>query len=239
MAPTKILSRYDYSPRATNLTKRDEMSSATIARNVFIMGSSGFAREIKTYVVEATHSPEENIFFVDDSSKDALSVAQYHQKVNGDSAAVTILGSGRPEVKARMLTQVRTKFFKLIHPSAMVSPTATVDLGTVVAPGAVVSVNTIVGEHVLLNYNCTIGHDSIVGSLAVISPNASIGGWVTVGEGAYVGSGAQIKEKLTVGNGSVVGMGAVVTKDIPAGHIAIGVPARIYTPDEWAAHQNL
>jgi len=203
-----------------------------IQRKYYIMGSSGFAREIKAYIREL-HVPQDNIVFVDDNSSDAIGINKYHEEVNLDRSAVTILGSGKPEIKIKMLKQVVGHFYKLIHPRSIVSPLATVGIGSVIAPGAVVSPHSIVSEHVLINYNSTVGHDAIIGSLAVVSPNASIGGWVRIGEGTYIGSGAQIREKLDIGHNVVVGMGAVVTKDVPDTHVAIGNPAKLYTKEEW------
>jgi sugar O-acyltransferase (sialic acid O-acetyltransferase NeuD family) len=200
-------------------------------KRFFILGSSGFAREIKAYIIESLHIPSENVTFVDDSSNDAINVNKYHEIV--DNSCVTILGSGRPEIKRLMIGEARGHFFKLVHPRANASVFSTIGIGSVIAPGAVISPHAIIGEHVLINYNATVGHDSIIGSLAVVSPNASIGGWTRIGEGSYVGSGAQVRERLDVGTNVMIGMGAIVTKNIPNGHVAIGNPAKTFTKEEW------
>lgn len=200
----------------------------------YILGSSGFAGEIKAYLIDVLHTPPEAVVFVDDNSKDAISVAEYHERVNVDPSALSIMGSGKPEIKRKMLDQIKEQVFRLVLPASVVSKTSSVGDGSVVAPGAVVSPNTSIGKHVLVNTNASVGHDSVIGDFCVISPNAATGGWLSIGEGAYIGAGALVRERLTIGAWSVVGMGAVVTKDVPDGCIAVGNPAAMYTKDEWA-----
>jgi len=209
------------------------MSFSSSQTAFYILGSSGFAREIWAYLIDILKLREKQIFLVDDNSADAITVALYHQRIADGTPSATILGSGRPEIKIKMLKEARGPIFKFVHPRSTVSSFAKIGEGSIIAPGAIVSPRSTVEKHTLINYNSTIGHDVLIKDLAVVSPNASVGGWVVVGEGAYIGSGAQIREKLSVGDWSVVGMGAIVVKKVPPNCVAIGNPAKIYTSDEW------
>ena len=189
---------------------------------LFIMGSGGFAKELRSYF-QTTFSDEYVIHLVDKrKGSGIISLSQYYKN---HRAGRSIMGVGKPEIKKKILTQIKEPFITFIHPQA-ITIQANIGRGVVIAPGAVIAPNATVHDHVLINYNATIGHDAIINPLAVVSPNASVGGFCKIGEGAYIGSGAQIREHLQVGRGSVVGMGAVVTKDIPPGVVAKGVPAR-------------
>ena len=204
--------------------------------NMFILGSSGFAREVSAYL--RSFFPG-NIILVDDNGgKDTISVKEYQEKTKDDHRAASILGSGRPEIKKKMLSQLNTQLLNVIHPRATVSTFSSIGKGCVLAPGAVISPSVSIGNHVLVNYNASIGHDSIIDDLAVVSPNAAIGGWVHVGEGAYIGAGAYLHERIKIGKWSVIGMGAVVLKDVPPEHIAVGVPARLSTLEEWNSRKE-
>jgi sugar O-acyltransferase (sialic acid O-acetyltransferase NeuD family) len=190
---------------------------------LYILGSSGHAREIAAYARELY--PGRPVFFVDDKGcgVPCISVHEYWERVEKDGGE-SIIGSGRCDTRRRMAAQIRLPLATVVHPSATVM--GCIAPGCVVAPGAVIAPGANVGEHVLVNYNATVGHDCAIGPLSVVGPTVAIGGWCQLGEAVYVGAGALIRERLTVGNDAVIAMGAVVTKDVPAGAVAVGVPAR-------------
>jgi sugar O-acyltransferase (sialic acid O-acetyltransferase NeuD family) len=114
----------------------------------------------------------------------------------------------------------------LIHPSAVISRSATVGRGTMVLPLVSVGAGAIIGENCILNTACVIEHDSRVSHHAHISMGAILGGEVTVEAHAQVGMGAMVLSRLRVGGGAILGAGAVAVKDVAAGWIVTGLPAR-------------
>jgi len=204
--------------------------------DIFILGSSGFAKEIAAYIKE--FMPNVRVEFVDDTSKNAITVDEYVNKTTDNNRCATILGSGHPKNKNRMLSQINTDLLNILHPRSVISKSAEIGNGCVIAPGAVISPWAIIGDNVLVNYNATIGHNSIIGNLSTISPNSAVGGWVQIGNGVYVGSGAHIHERIKIGDESIVGMGAVVLKDVPPKHIAVGIPAKLSTIEEWNSRKE-
>lgn len=53
-----------------------------------------------------------------------------------------------------------------------------------------------------------------------------------IGNGVYLGPNCVIQMGVTIGDGAVVGAMAFVNRDVPAWKIAVGVPARLRSPDE-------
>jgi serine O-acetyltransferase len=53
-----------------------------------------------------------------------------------------------------------------------------------------------------------------------------------------VGAGAKILGPVLVGDGAKVGSNAVVVRDVPAGATAVGIPARITTPEDQARREE-
>jgi sugar O-acyltransferase (sialic acid O-acetyltransferase NeuD family) len=195
-----------------------------IKATVFILGSSGFAHELADYIKDLFQNAtkarfglrsDSEIFFVDDSNSDVLSVKQYLNKISSLSGEYySIMGSGRCDIKIRMQEEIVEPILSFIHPRAI--KLGTTGAGTVMAPGAVLAPRAVLGKHVLCNYNATVGHDTRVGDYSVISPNASVGGNCMLGKGVYVGSNACIRENVKIGDGATIGMGAIITKDVPS-----------------------
>jgi len=113
------------------------------------------------------------------------------------------------------------------HPSAVVSPTATLGRGVVVLPGAVINRDARVGHHAIINTRSVVEHDCVVDGNAHLAPGSVLGGGVRVGAGTLVGIQAAALPGVRIGAGCVIGAGAVVTGDIGDHVRAAGVPARV------------
>lgn len=161
--------------------------------------------------------------------------------LNGPTRSLLALIEERPEVKVVLAigsNAIRKKlvdsfdlsahsYVTIIHPSAIVSPTATLGFGSVVMPGVVVNAGAVIGDHVIINSSCVVEHDCVVESYAHISPHATLTGGVQIGEGTHVGASATVIPMKSVGNWSVLGAGAVVTSAIGDHVLAVGVPAKV------------
>jgi sugar O-acyltransferase (sialic acid O-acetyltransferase NeuD family) len=117
----------------------------------------------------------------------------------------------------------------VVHPTAIIDPTAAIGPGTVVFAGAIIQPDTIIGRHAIINTGATIDHDCRIGDYAHIAPGCHLCGNVVVGESTLLGVGSVVIPGKTIGARSVVGAGSVVVKDIPQGIVAAGVPARPVT----------
>ncbi|MDP9349428.1 MAG: NeuD/PglB/VioB family sugar acetyltransferase [Gemmatimonadota bacterium] len=114
----------------------------------------------------------------------------------------------------------------LVHPSAIVSPSAVLGRGTVLFPRAVVNAAASVGEAAIINTGAIVEHDCVVGDGAHLSPGAVLTGGAQVGPCSWIGAGAVVLPGVRVGAGVVVGAGAVVIRDVRDGAKVVGVPAR-------------
>ncbi|MGZ5052726.1 MAG: acetyltransferase [Methylobacter sp.] len=118
-------------------------------------------------------------------------------------------------------------FHTLVHPTAYVSPLATLGEGVFVGANSVIGPGAVLDSHVFVNRGVTIGHDTHVGAFSRIQPGSNIGGLTRIGYGVTVGIGATLLERLVIGDHAFIGAGAVVIADIPANVLVTGIPAKI------------
>ena len=157
------------------------------------------------------------------TDKDAQSL---HEKY--PSCAVVITPDS-PIVRKRLVHEYASlgfDFATVIHPSAIVSRTASIGEGSVIQRGVNVSSNTCIGRFCKLNVNANVMHDNVVGDFSTIAPNAVLLGRVELGEEVYIGANSTVLPNKVIGRGSIIGAGAVVVNDVQQKCTMVGVPAK-------------
>ncbi|HTD04660.1 acetyltransferase [Undibacterium sp.] len=117
-------------------------------------------------------------------------------------------------------------FDTLVHPTAYVSPMASLGEGVFIGANSVVGPGAVLGEHVFVNRGVTIGHDTQIGAFSRIQPGANLGGLSRIGRGVTVAIGATLLERLVIGDQAFIGAGAVATTDVADGALMVGIPAK-------------
>ncbi|MCI2946942.1 acetyltransferase EpsM [Staphylococcus caledonicus] len=141
-----------------------------------------------------------------------------------------IIAIGNNHVRNKLFNELDIKLEKyatLIHPSAIISPSAKINYGTVVMPNAVINAETIVGMHAIINTGAIVEHDNQIGDYVHISPNAALAGGVRVGDESHVAINAAVLPLVEIGNKCIVGAGATVIKNVKSESTVIGTPAKI------------
>jgi acetyltransferase EpsM len=188
------------------------------------------SQEYELYAIVADNIPETevsngiiraNTSFLTELGRPKLAEYKFCLAI-GDNTA-------RKQLFARLALPLE-QYAVLIHPSAILSPSARIGYGTVVMSKAVINADTKVGNHCIINTGAVIEHDNDLGDYVHISPNATLSGTVGIGEGTHIGAGAVIIPGKKIGCWSIVGAGAVVTKDIESKVTVAGVPARTIKP---------
>jgi sugar O-acyltransferase (sialic acid O-acetyltransferase NeuD family) len=153
-------------------------------------------------------------------------VNQYHPQT-GD---YMIIGIGVPNVRRRVTEQllaIGVSFLSLVHPRAIVAPSATIGYGSIVCPYAVISDSATLGRFVLVNYHASLGHDAIAGDFAVLSPYSTLGGNARVEHDVFLGLHASVGPGKTVGARSKVSANSCVLTSSPCDSLVFGVPGKI------------
>ena len=141
--------------------------------------------------------------------------------------ATAVITVGNNITRRTMAHRVKHVFGKVIHPTAIVSPSGKIHEGTVVMAGSIIQAETVVGKHSIVNTAASIDHDCLVGDYVHIAPRAVLCGEVNVQEGALIGAGSTILPGISIGKWAVVGAGSVVISDVPDFAVVMGVPSKL------------
>lgn len=133
-------------------------------------------------------------------------------------AANAVGGIGNIAIRVKIFQRLAGAGFAcpaLVHPSAVIEPSAELSAGVHVFPMAYVGSEARVGFGVIINTRAVISHECIIDAYANISPGAILAGQVQVGAAALVGMGATINLQAKIGRLARIGNSATVKSDVP------------------------
>lgn len=205
-------------------------------KDIVIIGAGGFGREV-AWLIEDINNLKLTwnlIGFVDDNNSITGS------KINGypvlgnvdwllDKDVYVVNAIGNPIIKKKVMLRLQkssNKYPILIHPSVIISKLVKIGEGSIICAGNIITVNIEIGSHVIVNLDCTIGHDAVIKNYATILPSVNISGATLIDECVSVGTGSAIIQGIKIGANSIIGAGSVVVKDIPENCVAVGIPAK-------------
>lgn len=205
-------------------------------KDIVIIGAGGFGREVAWLIEDINKVNKEwNIIGFVDDDESLLGKEINGYKVIGNvewlknQSLYVVNAIGDPIIKRQITERLdysKNKYPVLIHPSVIYSDRVKFGEGSIVCAGNIITVDVQIGKHVIVNLDCTIGHDAIIGDYSTILPSTNISGFVRIKECVSIGTGAAIIQGITIGENTVIGAGAVVVKDLPDNCTAVGVPAK-------------
>ncbi len=208
-------------------------------KDIVIIGAGSFGKEVAQMISDINADKKEwNLLgFVDETAEKigtvideypVLGSFDWFEKKKG-SGLYTVCAIGNPRDKYTLIKKAEAfhvGFANLIHPNAKISKYVQMGTGNIICYHSFISVHTKFGNHVSINPNCGIGHDSSVDDYSVLYWDVTLSGNVKIGVGCELGSKSVVIPWKSVGNWSILGAGAVVVKDIPENCTAVGIPAK-------------
>ncbi len=208
-------------------------------KKLLIIGASGFGREVAWLVERINKKVSEwNLLgFLDDNEEiQGKTINGY--KVLGKCESVTkyqdayiVCAVGASRIREKIIDKIKgltpnIQFATLIDPSVEKSDLVTIGEGSIICAHTILTVNIEIGQHVIINLDCTVGHDAVLNDFVTLYPSVNISGITNIGKASELGTGTQIIQGKRVGDYSIVGAGAVIVKDIPEKCTAVGSPAK-------------
>lgn len=206
-------------------------------KKLILVGASGFGREVAWLVerINAEGLEWDIVGFLDDDPNLNNEIVNGY-KVLGkiedsvkykDAYFVCCVGSS--EIRKKIIDKLKSlnsdiSFATLIDPSVIRSSLVKIGEGSIICAGTILTVNIEIANHVIINLDCTIGHDAKLNNFVTIYPSANISGQVLIEECTEIGTGTQIIQSKKVGENTIIGAGSVVVSDINKNLTAVGVP---------------
>jgi UDP-N-acetylbacillosamine N-acetyltransferase len=190
---------------------------------IYIYGGSGHGLVVAD-IARACGYKE--IVFIDDGDNPYPSF----DKIKNDNQVPIALGVGDNKTRATLFKKVINYNFQLItliHPSAIVSSSVTIGIGSVIMPNVVVNSHSILGKCVILNSSSIIEHENSIRDFTHISPAVALSGNVTIDNFTHIGIGTSIRQGINIGKNCIIGAGSVVVKNIKDNQICFGNPCKI------------
>lgn len=170
-------------------------------KKLLILGAGGHGQVV--YEI-ATDCGYQQIDYLDDNSNLAIGKIGDMARFK-ETYEELIVGIGNNRVRKELMQKAREIGFKvatLIHPTAYISRSATIEEGVVIEPRAIVNAHTTIGLGSIVSVGAIVDHDVIVGECCHINT------------GAIVKAGAQIPgyQKLEAGEVVLGYASAIVNK---------------------------
>lgn len=122
----------------------------------------------------------------------------------------------------KKLEQIGFNMPTIIHPKAILEPSAIVGQGCQIMAGAIIGSDVIISNNCVINAGSITSHDCFLEENVHLTPGAILAGDVYVGENAVIGMGAAVYLGVTIGSNSVVLNNVSVIKDVPENAVFSG-----------------
>ncbi|ARU26799.1 acetyltransferase [Cellvibrio sp. PSBB006] len=186
-----------------------------LKKKLLIFGAGGYGHSVAEAVLINSLLNTEVLGFVDDSYSeckqvwdlpvvgDTKDLFRYH-RLGADKVIVAI---GNNTVRAELQARLIDNGFELetvIHPQAIVSPSAVIGVGCTIMAGAIVGTESRLGEGVIVNAGAVVDHHCQVGDFGHLGVGTTMAGGARLGVGAWLHTGNSLGYGTAIGDWVVV-----------------------------------
>lgn len=201
-----------------------------------IIGASGLAREVFDLAhICYAHSPQFEVKgFLSDGPSDisdlgyppVLSTVEAYEVKEEDRFFCAIGNVDDRKKTVEIITSKGGEFINLIHPKAIISPSAKIGIGVAIKAYSSLASDTYIDDFTYLQSSVILGHDVKIGKYCHLNSFSFLAGWVEVEDQVTINAGAKILQSKKIKNHATVGMGAIVIRNVKANTTVFGNPAK-------------
>ena len=205
-------------------------------KDIIIIGAGGFGREV-AWLIDDINKIKKTwnlLGFIDeDESQHGKELNGYKvlggfEYIEGKRDLYYVCAIGNSSIRKKIVQEKCNNLIaaKLIHPSVIMSQYTDIGDGCIICAGSILTVNLRLGNNVIVNLDCTIGHDVNIEDFVTVYPSVNISGNCVIGECSEIGTGTQIIQGKKIGERTIIGAGSVVVKNIDGNCTIVGVPGK-------------
>ena len=207
--------------------KTSEVKVPFDANELLIIGAGGHAKTIIDLVRQASHyhlaglvaQPPPGVSEV--LGVPVLGGEEVLQSLYDKGIRLMVNGDGainRNQIRHEIFVRMAERGFafpRIIHPKAVVEPSAEIGGGVQVFGMAFIGSAARVGFGAVINTGAIVSHDCKIGDLVHLTPGVVLAGSVEVGIGALIGMGVTTAVGVRIGEWARIGNGARINGDVP------------------------
>ena len=166
---------------------------------VIIVGAGGHGRSVAEIILSDTHCDQKVCGFIDDSWPERKLI--WDIPILGDTSDFTkylphaqsaVVAIGNNKLRATLQSQLVAVGFDIItviHPRAIVAPSAKIGVGCTIMAGAVIGTESQLGDGVIVNSGAVVDHHCEVGNYGHLGVGTAMAGGSRLGVGAWLHAG--------------------------------------------------
>ncbi len=207
-----------------------------MTQKLLIIGAGSVGKFI-AYNINQFTQPFEIIGFLDDDASKhdtiiadvpVLGVVDKLQEFSGKDIAI-VWGIAFPSIKKKMFDKYQNLSFhfpNFISKNAWISEAVTFGKGCIIYPGTTINYETTIEDFVVINMNCSLGHNCSIQSFSSLAPAVSLAGNTSIGCSVEMGIGSSTVQGVIINDNATVGGQAMVVSNISNADIVVGIPAK-------------
>ena len=144
------------------------------------------------------------------------------------NVAIGIGGFTDNQLREKIYKKVKSIGFNVvsaIHPSAIISKSASIGEGNTLFAGVVINAEVVIGNNCIIATNSSIDHETIINDHVLISAGVTIGANSIIETGTLCALGSKVISNVRIGKNTLVAAGAVVVNNINDNSKVFGIPA--------------
>ena len=127
-------------------------------KRLVILGSGGYGRTVKDVAEQLGYST-----IVLDDADSAHPLSTFQSYINPTTSFIPAFGNNAFRMEwIKKIEESGGQLATLIHPTAYISPTATISLGCVILPHAIVNTDVVINRGCIINLGAIVDHGCIL-----------------------------------------------------------------------------